>query len=459
MYLKRFYDDRLAHASYLVGCQATGEAIVIDPAREVEQYIEDASEHGLTIKAVAETHIHADFLSGSRQMSHQTEATMYLSKEGGPDWQYEFASRKDVMVSDGDLIEIGNLTLRVLHTPGHTPEHISFLLTDHPASDKPIGVFTGDFVVVGDVGRPDLLEKAAGLKDTMKQGALELYASIQKFKQLPDHLQIWPAHGAGSACGKALGAVPSSVLGYEKLYNWALVCPGEEQFVAAILDGQPEPPKYFAQMKRWNKVGPAILEDKTTIPKLDSSEMAEVQKHGTLLDLRGTNDFVAGHPKNAIFLPPGNSFVTWAGWLLNYDEDFHVLVREESQLREIVAGLRSIGLDKLQGYFLSSDINSKIEIQPSKRIEAKELDILSENIVDVRSLKEWNDGHLPSARHIHLGYLLERMADVPQSPVLHCGSGKRSLIASSLLQRAGKDPIDVVGGYTALKERKELIET
>ena len=134
MYLKRFYDDRLAHASYLVGCQATGEAIVIDPAREVEQYIEDASEHGLTIKAVAETHIHADFLSGSRQMSHQTEATMYLSKEGGPDWQYEFASRKDVMVSDGDLIEIGNLTLRVLHTPGHTPEHISFLLTDHPAS-------------------------------------------------------------------------------------------------------------------------------------------------------------------------------------------------------------------------------------------------------------------------------------------------------------------------------------
>ena len=263
MYLKRFYDENLAQASYLVGCQATGEAIVIDPSREVTPFLEEAASQGLKITAVAETHIHADFLSGSRQLAHQTGAAMYLSKEGGPDWQYQFASENDVMVGDGDVIQIGNLTLKVLHTPGHTPEHISFLLTDHPASEEPIGAFTGDFIFVGDVGRPDLLEKAAGLKDTMKKGAVDLYKSIQRFKELPDHIQIWPAHGAGSACGKALGAIPSSVLGYEKITNWALKCATEDEFVEMILDGQPEPPKYFAQMKKLNKVGPAILEEST----------------------------------------------------------------------------------------------------------------------------------------------------------------------------------------------------
>ena len=240
MYLKRFYDENLAHASYLVGCQASGEAVVIDAGRDVRPYLGDAEAQGLKIVAVTETHIHADFLSGSRQLAQETGAKMYLSKEGGADWQYQFASENDVMVGDGDVIKIGNLTLDVMHTPGHTPEHISFILTDHPASEKPIGAFTGDFVFVGDVGRPDLLEKAAGLKDTMKKGAVDLFHSLKRFKELPDHLQIWPAHGAGSACGKALGAVPSSVLGYEKIANWAFKITAEEEFVDAILDGQPK---------------------------------------------------------------------------------------------------------------------------------------------------------------------------------------------------------------------------
>lgn len=452
MYLKRFYDDRLAHASYLVGCQASGEAVVIDAGRKVEPYLADAEAQGLTITHVTETHIHADFLSGSRELAHRTGAKMYLSKEGGPDWQYQFASDRDVLVGDGDVIKIGNLTLKVLHTPGHTPEHISFLLTDHPASDEPIGAFTGDFVFVGDVGRPDLLEKAAGLKDTMRKGAEELYTSLQRFKELPDHIQIWPAHGAGSACGKALGAVPSSVLGYEKKVNWAFRAPTREKFVDMILDGQPEPPKYFAKMKHLNKVGPSLLS--ADLPgHRSASQLAEVQENEQLIDLRGQEAFVESHPKNALFLPPGGSFVTWAGWLLPYDTDLYLMLKSEDQLQEALTGLRSIGLDQVRGYFLESDLGGDVEMQSSERIPPEKLDLSRDHVIDVRSQKEWDEGHLEGAHHIHLGYLQDRLEEVPQKPVLHCRSGARSLIASSLLQRAGKSPVDVLGGYEELKKK------
>lgn len=458
MYLERFYDDKLAQASYLVGCQATGEAIVIDPSREVERYIQAAKNQNLTIVGVTETHIHADFLSGCRQMAHQTGATMYLSKDGGSDWQYQFATSKDKLVSDGDIITIGNLSLKVFHTPGHTPEHICFLLTDHPMSDKPIGLFSGDLVFVGDVGRPDLLEKAAGIQDTMRLGAAQLYNSIQRIKELPDHIQIWPGHGAGSACGKALGAVPSSVLGYEKICNWALKCTTEDEFIDIILDGQPEPPKYFAQMKMLNRLGPAILEP-LAVPHLGSSKLAEVQQNENLLDLRGLESFVESHPKNAIFLPSGNAFTTWAGWLLDYSEDIYVLLNSRTQLPEVATGLRAIGLDNLKGYFLAQDLNDAIEMQSSERIEAEDVGLQEQSVIDVRSAKEWKAGHFKEACHIHLGYLLERMDEVPEHPVVHCQSGVRSLIASSLLQRAGKDPVDVIGGYLAMVSRREVVRS
>ena len=454
MYLKRFYDENLAHASYLVGCQAGGEAIVIDAGRDIRPYLRDAERQGLKIVAATETHIHADFLSGSRQLAHETGAKMYLSKEGGPDWQYQFASENDVMLGDGDVIKIGNLTLEVMHTPGHTPEHVSFILTDHPASEKPIGAFTGDFVFVGDVGRPDLLEKAAGLKDTMKKGAVDLFHSLKRFKELPDHLQIWPAHGAGSACGKALGAVPSSVLGYEKLANWAFKITNEEEFVEAILEGQPEPPKYFAVMKRLNKEGPALLEAGYRPPRLEKERLSSIRESGTLLDLRGSDAFVKAHPKDALFLPRGTSFVTWAGWLVPYGEAIYLLLGEESDLETYFRDLGSIGLDNVRGYFLPEDLGS-VEMQASQRIEADQVEETNA-ILDVRSQKEWEEGHLQGALHIHLGYLEDRMEEVPDEPVVHCRSGTRSLIASSVLQRAGKNPVDVLGGYTALRAHFNL---
>lgn len=459
MYLKRFYDQGLAQASYIVGCQKSGEAIVIDPAREISEYIQTADQENLKIVAVTETHIHADYLSGTRQLAHQTGAKMYLSGEGGPDWQYQFAQDSDQIVFDGDIIKIGNLTLKVLHTPGHTPEHISFLLTDHPATSEPIGAFTGDFLFVGDVGRPDLLEKAAGLKDTMRKGAVELYQSLQKFSKLPKHLQIWPAHGAGSACGKALGAVPGSVLGYELIANWAFQCQTEEEFVEQILTGQPEPPHYFAKMKHFNKVGPALL-DGTSPPQLGVEDLVKAQKDSLIVDLRGADQYVESHLPGSVFLPANSSLATWAGWLLSYDEPIYLLIGDGHDVKPYLKSLESIGLDVTRGYFEQETLQqSGLETQSSTRISAEDFQRESsdQTVIDVRSSAEWQEGHYREARHIHLGELTRNLDKVPESPLLYCRSGTRSLMASSLLERAGKNPRDILGGYLALDKQKDLV--
>ena len=209
MFFQHVYDKSLAQASYFIGCQKAGVAAVIDPKRDVDTYLEIAKANNMTITHIFETHIHADFLAGSRELAQLTGAQLYLSDEGGEGWEYEFPH---VGLKDNDIVKLGNLSFKVLHTPGHTPESISFLLTDHPASNEPVMLFTGDFVFVGDIGRPDLLEKAAGMVGTQDKGAKQMYQSIKKFNALADYIQVWPGHGAGSACGKALGAVPSTTV-------------------------------------------------------------------------------------------------------------------------------------------------------------------------------------------------------------------------------------------------------
>jgi hydroxyacylglutathione hydrolase len=445
MFFQRFYDDRLAHASYLVGCQASGDAIVIDPSRDTAAYHATAQEQKLRIVAVTETHIHADYLSGTRQLAEETGARMYLSDEGGPDWTYGFVGPNDQLLKDGDIIKLGNLTLQALHTPGHTPEHLSFLLTDHPASSQPIGVFSGDFLFVGDVGRPDLLEKAAGMRDTMRKGAQQLYDSLEKFRNLPDHLQIWPAHGAGSACGKALGAMPQSVLGYEKLSNWALAKQTPEDFITEILNGQPEPPKYFAMMKKLNRQGPPLRPTKPAQVLLPSQLTDQL-----ILDTRPPQEFAAGHLKNSIFLPPGSGTVSWAGWLLDYQQTLALVAGDQQQATAIVQALQSIGLDHVNAIVLSESLKAEPLIQ-SRRIQPQELDLNVQPIVDVRSQKEWEAGHLEQAQHQFLGYLQDHLAEISPNSVLYCQTGSRSLLASSLLERAGKPASDIIGGYPAIQ--------
>ncbi|MEJ8545017.1 MBL fold metallo-hydrolase [Brevibacillus borstelensis] len=458
MLLRYFYDDKLAHASYLVGCQKTGEAIVIDPSRHLEPYVQAAKAEGVTIVAATETHIHADFVSGVRELGVAHKAKLYLSDEGGADWKYQYAdSLNHQFLRDGDRFTVGNLLFEVMHTPGHTPESISFLLTDRGGNaDRPIGIFTGDFVFAGDIGRPDLLEKAAGVKGASDSGARAMFKSLSKFKQLPDYLQVWPAHGAGSACGKALGAVPSSTVGYEKLFNWAMSYTDEEEFVQALLDGQPEPPKYFAVMKRVNKEGPALLEDLFSVTEIASlEEIKKLLGAEQIVDTRNAQEFAQGHVEGTLNIPWNKSFANWAGWIIDYDRPLYLLTSPD-QLDQILRALRSVGIDNVAGYIEFGKVLSSGAFSHESYAEVTPLEIAKDvesgnvHVIDVRSLSEWKEGHIPNAQHIMLGTLPRRLDEIPKDkPILmQCRSGARSAIAASILQANGfKQVLNLGGGF------------
>ncbi|MEO7455919.1 MAG: rhodanese-like domain-containing protein [Gemmatimonadaceae bacterium] len=462
MLLKRFYDTKLAQASYLVGCQATGDAIVVDPNRDIEQYLAAAQDEGLRVTHVTETHIHADFVSGSRELAERSGARLFLSDEGGEGWRYAFRDEPNVtLVHDGDVISVGNVRLAVMHTPGHTPEHIAFIITDGAATDKPMGLLTGDFIFVGDVGRPDLLERAAGMAGTMESGARSLFASIQRFKKLPDYLQLWPGHGAGSACGKSLGAVPSTTLGYERIANWALSVDDESEFVKGILAGQPEPPKYFAEMKRINRDGPTSLGGFMRPKRDPSNALGTLLAHGALVvDTRPALAYAASQVPGTINIPLNRSFSTWAGSLIPFDRDFHLIVNgdDDRVIDDAVRDLAMIGLDRVVGYLGTDAIEAwkanAGEMDATPQMSVRELaehvrrdDV---KVIDVRGSAEWSAGHMPGVPNIPLGQLPDRLAEVPKDTpiVLHCQGGGRSSIAASILKANGfTDVSNLTGGF------------
>ena len=450
MVVKRFFEPSLAQASYLVGCQRTGEAVVVDANRDVRQYIDAAEREGLRITQVTETHIHADYVSGSRELAHRTGANLCLSDEGGADWKYQFAHHRKL--KNGDRISIGNITLDVVHTPGHTPEHIIFLVTDGAAADKPIAAITGDFVFVGDVGRPDLLERAAKVSGTMETSAKALWTSLQAFSTQEDWLQIWPGHGAGSACGKGISAIPASTVGYERRFNWAFNAKSEAEFVTSVLSGQPEPPKYFAKMKRVNKAGPAILGGFHVPAMLPASQLpAIVRRKALVIDTRPAVEYAAGHLRGTINIPFNSSFVNWAGWLVDTDE-FYLIVdaaTAAARLGELARSLALIGIDHITGYVEASAVKPDATIPQIDAAAARTADA---TIVDVRSANEWAHGHIPGALHIPLGYLTDRAGEIPSSKpvVVQCQSGSRSSIAASVLERLGVSNVrNLTGGITA----------
>ena len=473
MLLKRFYDTNLAQASYLIGCAATGEALVVDPNRNVEQYVRAAAEEGLRVTHVTETHIHADFVSGSRELAHVTGARLLLSDEGDADWKYAFAKDANAtLLRDGDVFVVGNLKFDVLHTPGHTPEHVTFLVTDTPATNAPMGAITGDFVFVGDVGRPDLLEKAAKMEGTMEAAGRALFGSLQRFKRLPDYLQIWPGHGAGSACGKSLGAVPSSTLGYEKIANWALTVENEDEFVRMVLAGQPEPPRYFAEMKRINKEGPRSLGGFRRPERLPESRLPALLADGALIvDTRTATEFAARHVPGTVNIPLNKTFNTWAGWLVPYNRDFYLIVNDSCVhcIDEAVRDLATVGLDRLAGYLGSEVIDAWAaagrELETIPQITAAQLaerlptgDVA---VLDVRGRSEWEAGHLPNVENIPVGYLTERLAEVPRDRpvVVHCQSGARSSIAASVLWANGlTNVVNLTGGFAEWQAAHNPVE-
>jgi hydroxyacylglutathione hydrolase len=455
MFFQNVYEKGLAQASYVIGCQASGAALVVDPKRDIDTYLEIAAKERLKITHVTETHIHADFLSGSRELAAATGAELLLSDEGGPDWLYQFPHRG---LKHGEVFKVGNIKVEVIYSPGHTPEHISFLVTDLPSGDAPLLILSGDFVFVGDVGRPDLLEKAAGLKGTQEIGARQMFASLKKFKALPDYVQVWPGHGAGSACGKALGAVPSSTVGYSKLTNWALRYEEEEPFVKALLEGQPEPPKYFAVMKKLNKVARPVLNKLPEPKELSLSELEAAMQQGlALIDTRKKKDFAHGHIPGSVLIQDEASFSTWAGWLLDYEKPF-MLVAAKPRVPELVRALVRIGLDNIHGYIpdLSAWKSAGKPLATMKEISATELASAMQRddvqVIDVRATSEYQAGHIAGVRHLHLGYLPDHLEKLPRDKtlVLQCASGNRSSTACSLLLKHGyKNLMNLTGGIAA----------
>ena len=440
MFFQHIYDKSLAQGSYLIGCQKTGESIVIDAKRDVDTYIDIAQQNGLRITHIAETHIHADFLAGSRELAELTGATMYLSDEGGTDWAYEF---DHTGLKNDDVITVGNLTLTVMHTPGHTPESISFLLVDTPATHEPVMLFTGDFVFVGDIGRPDLLEKAAGLIGTQEKGAHQMYQSLQDFRDLPAYVQVWPGHGAGSACGKSLGAVASSTVGYETIRNWAFQYEDDEPgFVQYLLADQPEPPRYFAMMKKLNKVNRPLLTSVPTQQKLSADVVQTALNTGIkLIDTRSKVEFARGFVPGSLNIQGNNAFATWMGWFMTYDEPF-MLVATDAQIDDLTRKLMRIGLDNMLGY--TDDITTLgINLQTSDIIDLDTfktyLNRDDVQVIDLRGATEYNAGHVEGAENVFIGTLGKNLDKISRDRpvVIYCQGGDRATIGYSMLVRNG----------------------
>lgn len=456
MILRQFFNKSLAQYSYLAGCPASGEAIVVDADRDIEKYFEAAAEEGLRISHVTETHIHADYLSGSRELALRAGAHFYAPGQGGPDWSYSFDNPAGMtLLKDQDVIHVGGFKLVAWHTPGHTPEHVTFVVYE---TDKtPLGAFTGDFLFVGDVGRPDLLERAAGIGGTMEPGARKLFQTIQRFKSLPDSLVVWPAHGAGSACGKSLGGVPVSTLGYEKATNWAFRVETEDEFVNEVLSGQPEPPKYFAMMKKLNKVGPAILGRSVSVPRSQSVESLQgaVTEGKVVLDVRSSEAYLAGHIKGSLHIPIYQGFTNWAGWLIGYDDEVVVIAESAEQANDAAQRMALIGLDRVSVWFggeVLKAYSKSFGLVESASIMACELPEEAA-LVDVRGRNEHAEGHVPHAVHVPMGELVDRASEVPTTAVyVHCAGGTRSPIAVSVLERLGIQAVNVSDGFAGLEK-------
>ena len=465
MLLRLIYDDSLAQASYLIGCQATGEAIIFDPERDIDRYVQLAAANGLRIVAAAETHIHADFLAGTRQLAEELDVMVYVSGEGGPDWSYGWLDDRvgggqyhHRLLHDGDTFQVGHIRFRAMHTPGHTPEHICYEVTDLGAgASEPMGLVTGDFVFVGDLGRPDLLETAAGIDNSKEEGARALAVSAVNFLKQEDHLQVWPAHGSGSACGKALGAVPQSTVGYERRFNRALQISGDsESFVEFILQDQPDPPYYFARMKQLNRDGVPVLSQLPNPEQLTAEKLASLNTNTcAVVDTRSWPEYRSGHLAGSLHPLRGVGFLASVGSFVQPDEDI-VLIVERDQLEEAVRRCVRIGLDRVVGWASPSSLTVALasigggdtieEIGPDDFLSATEAGAV---VLDVRTTGEVARGAVEGSIRVPYTRLLGRLEELPSDrPILvHCAAGVRSAAACSLIARNGGQPINLAGGY------------
>ncbi|AWH97126.1 MBL fold metallo-hydrolase [Dietzia psychralcaliphila] len=458
MLLKRTYDEDLAQAGYFIGCQAKGEAVVVDARRDIREYLDLADRHNMTITAVTETHIHADYLSGTRELAAATGARIYVSGEGGDDWQYRFAAER---LHHGDQLTLGNITVEAVHTPGHTPEHLSFLVTDGAFADTPGYMLTGDFVFSGDLGRPDLLDEAAGGVDTRYEGAKQIFRSLKNsFLTLPDHVQVFPGHGSGSACGKALGALPSTSVGYERRYAWwagYVNDDDEEGFVSELLDGQPDAHAYFARMKRQNKEGPAVLGPLAPLREYTPAELSAALESGqvVVVDTRGQDEVHAGTVPGALNIPGAGKAASYGAWVYDperEDTPLVVLAEDTEMAEELRDHLLRVGIDTVTGYTTSLE---GLHLTTPEMIGVDELASFDSALVlDVRNKSEHSDGHIPGSEQLSGGRALWNLDQLPAGPIVtYCQSGVRNSVTASALRRAGYRVVELEGSYAAWSER------
>ncbi|MFC5338438.1 MBL fold metallo-hydrolase [Leucobacter denitrificans] len=460
MLLERIYDEDLAQASYFIGCQAKGEAIVVDPRRDIDVYLDLAVKNNMRIVAVTETHIHADYLSGTRELAAATGGQMYVSDEGGSDWTYGDDFDDAVRMKHGHQIQLGNITVEAVHTPGHTPEHLSFLITDGAQADEPGFILTGDFVFVGDLGRPDLLDEAAGFVDTRFGGAKDLFASLRDhFLTLPDYVQVHPAHGSGSACGKALGAIPASTVGYERNFSWwakYLKNNDEQGFIDELLSGQPDAHAYFGRMKRENKLGPAIIGDAAGLVAYTVAELNQALAEDSIIfvDTRHNSEVHTGTVNGSLNIPGVAKAASYGAWVYNPEVETRPLVlladspEEADQLRD---HLIRVGIDTVQGYITSLD---GLELVKPKLVSPAQLEGVERVVLlDVRNKTEYAEGHIPGAEQLSGGRVLWNLSSLPDPDagtiVTYCQSGVRNAVTASALRREGYDVAELEGSYLA----------
>ncbi len=450
MHFTQYYLDCLSQASYLIGDTTTGRAVVVDPRRDIDEYVHDAADAGLTIEYVIETHFHADFLSGHLELAAATGAEIIYSSVAEP----EFAIRA---VADGERLELGEVVLEFRHTPGHTPESLSIVVWEHPDDEAPYGVLTGDTLFIGDVGRPDLLASIGFTRDEL---ATKLYDSLHdKLLTLPDATRVFPAHGAGSACGKNLSTETSSTIGEQRSTNYALLADDRESFIELVTEGQPPAPDYFVYDAILNRKERPLLDEEAEPRRLDLAEFDRLVDDGAMvIDGRSPEEFARGHLRGAVNVGLEGRYAEFAGSVVPSDVDI-ILVVEPGFQREAKNRLGRIGFDRVVGYLddpLGVLAAHPERTQRASRLTAQQFDArhaeLDLQLVDVRNPGEYKLGTIAGASSVPVGQLRERASELdPEAPtVVFCAGGYRSSVAASLLRSAGfADVSDVLGGYTA----------
>ena len=452
MYFEQFYLGCLAHASYLLASE--GEAVVVDPQRDVDLYLNAATERGFVIRHIFETHLHADFVSGHKELAARTGAKIYMGAPAG-------ATFPHVPVGDGFQLKLGKASIRVMETPGHTPESICLVITDKEKSISPWAVLTGDTLFIGDVGRPDLSPR-----HTPAQLAGLLYDSLHtKLLTLPDNVLVYPAHGAGSLCGKNMRAERSSTIGTERLTNYALQIKSREEFIAQLTSNLPARPEYFLKDAEINRTGAAALSELPPLRAITPPELERLLRDGEIaLDVRSGDDFAAGHVPGSINIALSGQFASWAGTVLGLTAHPVLIADTDQQLEEARVRLARVGMEALDGYLAGGIVaweQAGLSVAQTHQITAEELrsrlQAHSVQVLDVRRQPEWDAGHVEQAIWWPLDNFRISPPEIDRDAPLavHCKSGYRSMIAGSLLERAGfHHVLNVAGGFDAWEQAK-----